>query len=135
MALPRKLESGWIVVGPDSVERYAALTTDYNPIHFDPDFAARTPFGRPIVHGTLALNLVIEMFERAFGAIPENFSLDARFVRPMPVGSKIMAGGTLRDGEAGTYDVFVDTEAGERAVEGVCTLGTAPAAGTRERIQ
>jgi acyl dehydratase len=122
-ALPRELTVVAIVAGPESVARYATLTADHNPIHLDPDFAARTAFGRPIVHGTLGLNLVVEAVERTFGAVPENFSLEARFVRPMPVGSKIIAGGTLRDEATRTYNVFVDTEAGERAVEGICSLG------------
>jgi 3-hydroxybutyryl-CoA dehydratase len=120
--LPAELAVVVKVVGPEFVARYAALTADYNPIHLDPEFAARTAFGRPIVHGTLALNLIIDAVERTFGTVPGNFSLEARFVRPMPVGAKIRAGGTLRDEATGAYDVFVETEAGERAIEGVCTV-------------
>lgn len=32
---------------------YAALTGDDNPIHLDPDFASRHPFGRVVCHGML----------------------------------------------------------------------------------
>ncbi len=121
-ALPRELAIVEMMTGPDTVARYAALTADYNPIHLDPDFAAKTAFGRPIVHGTLGLNLVIEAIERTFGEVPESLALDTRFVRPLPVGESIRAGGTLRDAAAGTYDIFVETMAGERAVEGTCTV-------------
>lgn len=121
-ALPRELAIVEMITDLDAVARYAALTADYNPIHLDPVFAAKTAFGRPIVHGTLGLNLVIEAIERTFGGVPEKLALDTRFIRPLPVGSSIRAGGVLRDDAAGTYDIFVETMAGERAVEGTCTV-------------
>ena len=39
------------------VEAFAALSGDRNPLHFDPDFAARTRIGRLIVHGGLTTAL------------------------------------------------------------------------------
>ena len=39
------------------VEAYATITGDRNPLHFDPDFAARTRPGRLIVHGGLTTGL------------------------------------------------------------------------------
>ena len=41
----------------EDVERYATITGDRNPLHFDPDFAARTTPGRLIVHGGLTTGL------------------------------------------------------------------------------
>lgn len=32
---------------------FAALSGDVNPIHTDPAYAARHPFGRPVAHGML----------------------------------------------------------------------------------
>jgi acyl dehydratase len=37
------------------VERYAELSGDFNPIHVDPSYAAKTPFGRTVAHGPLVL--------------------------------------------------------------------------------
>lgn len=122
-ALPHELAVVAIVASREAVERYAALTADYNPIHLDADFAGRTVFGRLIVHGTLGLNLVIEAIEQTFGEMPENLALDAHFTRAVPVGSTIKASGRLRDEVTGTHDIFVETEVGERAVEGVCIIG------------
>jgi len=41
----------------EDVERYAELTGDRNPLHFDADFAARTRPGALIVHGGLTTGL------------------------------------------------------------------------------
>lgn len=124
-ALPRELTSVSLVAGPDAVARYAALTRDFNPIHLNPEFAAGTSFGRPIAHGTLGLNLVIEALERTFGTLPEDLRLDVRFILPVPVGCTIRAGGHLTDAATGTYEIFVETTSGERAIEGSCTIGRA----------
>ncbi len=38
----------------DEVVAFAKLTGDHNPIHLDADYAATTPFKKPIIHGHLA---------------------------------------------------------------------------------
>jgi acyl dehydratase len=42
----------------EHVRTYAALTGDYNPLHFDPAFAAGTRFGRLVVQGGLTTGLL-----------------------------------------------------------------------------
>lgn len=42
----------------DHVKTFAALTGDYNPLHFDADFAARTKFERLVVQGGLTTGLL-----------------------------------------------------------------------------
>jgi acyl dehydratase len=42
----------------DHVERFAQLTGDYNPLHFDPAFAAGTRFGRLVVQGGLTTGIL-----------------------------------------------------------------------------
>jgi len=41
----------------DDVERFAATTGDGNPLHFDPEFAASTRFGRLVVQGGITAGL------------------------------------------------------------------------------
>ena len=46
------------------VERYAEITGDRNPLHFDPEFAAATRFGRLVAQGGIAagmLNALVAM--------------------------------------------------------------------------
>ena len=47
-----------LTVTAEHVSRYAELTGDYNPLHFDAEFAARTKFGRLVVQGGLTTGLL-----------------------------------------------------------------------------
>lgn len=40
------------------VVNFAGMTGDYDPLHVDHEFAASSPFGRPIAHGLLGLSFV-----------------------------------------------------------------------------
>ena len=122
VTLPKELETVSLETGAEAVRRYAELTTDFNPIHVDPEFAAGTKFGAPIAHGTMSLNLIVQAIERTFGTMPAGLTIEVRFVRPVKVGATIRAGGTLQSAAPGTYGIFVETQEGERAIEGICVL-------------
>lgn len=47
-----------LTVTEDHLRSYAEITGDYNPLHFDPDFAARTRFGRLVAQGGLTTGLL-----------------------------------------------------------------------------
>ncbi|HYM23606.1 MAG TPA: MaoC family dehydratase [Vicinamibacterales bacterium] len=42
----------------DHVKRFAELSGDYNPLHFDQTFASKTKFGRLVVQGGLTTGLL-----------------------------------------------------------------------------
>ena len=42
----------------DDFDRFARLSGDHNPIHVDPEFSARTSFGRTVSHGMLLFSVV-----------------------------------------------------------------------------
>lgn len=78
------------VVSADDVRKFAEVSGDDNPLHLDPEYAATTPFGQPIVHGAFLLAVVSKVLGRDYpghGAVA--VSLSARFLRPVPVGSTI----------------------------------------------
>ncbi|MBY5992160.1 MaoC family dehydratase [Ferrimonas balearica] len=80
------------VFGPDEVAAFAELSEDRNPIHLDPDFAAQTPFGGPIVHGILLSSLLSGLLGQHLpgeGTIYLGQTL--KFVRPVLVGEEVTA--------------------------------------------
>lgn len=102
---------------------YAAITDDFNPLHVDEAFAAGTPFGKPIAHGMLSLNLIWQSLRRAFGqAMP--ITLEVRFVRPVLQDTQVTAGGRRRDD--GSYGVWVRDAVGQDVIIGTAWPGGAP---------
>jgi len=47
-----------MTVTAEHVKQYAELSGDYNPLHFDEDFASKTRFGRLVVQGGLTTGLL-----------------------------------------------------------------------------
>lgn len=77
-------------VTPERTAAYARLTTDFNPIHVDPTFAAATSYGRPIAHGTHALGRAWEAIAAA--AVPDGLAgraVSVRFLAPVFVGESL----------------------------------------------
>src|SRR5512143_3370010 len=46
------------VLAQEEFNRFAKLSGDDNPIHVDPEFSARTRFGRTVAHGMFLYSLV-----------------------------------------------------------------------------
>jgi acyl dehydratase len=66
------------------VIQFAAVTGDDNPIHLDENFAAQTPFKKPIVHGFLSGSIFSKVIGTLFpgqGSIYLKQSME--FLRPM----------------------------------------------------
>ncbi|MBC3786681.1 MaoC family dehydratase [Spirosoma utsteinense] len=68
----------------ENVNTFAELTGDDNPLHLDADYAATTPFKRPIMHGMLSASVFARVFGRNFGGTGGvHLSQLLEFVRPM----------------------------------------------------
>lgn len=73
--------------------RFSRLSGDAHPIHYDPDYAAATRFGRCVAHGLLLVGLT------ALGATPLSVQLhdsmvafisqETRFIAPVFVGDEL----------------------------------------------
>lgn len=82
----------------DEVNRFAEVTGDKNPVHTDADYAAKTMFKRPIMHGMLSASLFSKVFGTLFpgeGTIYLKQSLN--FLKPMYVDIKYQAVFTVKE--------------------------------------
>ena len=114
-------------VDMESVRAYAELTDDYNPIHLDPVFAATTPMGGVIAHGTMSVCLLWQAIFRNF--TPEELStaeLDVRFVKPVRLGETLEAGGQRNAEDPGLYNVWVRADDGVERLAGTLRTTAAP---------
>ncbi len=110
-----------LTVDRNAILAYAAVTDDYNPLHVDEAFAAQTPFGQPIAHGMLSVNLIWQSLRKAVAKVLP-MELDIRFVRPVLQGMRVTAGGAARAGD-GVYDVWVRDDEGRDLILGTATVG------------
>ena len=74
------------------VERFAELSGDRNPLHFDEDFAAGTPFGRLVVQGGLTTGLLHALVAMDMPGPGTVFlSQNWKFTAPVFIGDTITA--------------------------------------------
>jgi len=103
------------------IKAHAALVQDFNPLHLDTEFAATTPFGAPVVHGSLMLNLLTQAIERSQPKLIGSARIAVRFAAPVFVGDTITAGGSATPDRAGTFDLWVTRGDGTKVVTGTLT--------------
>ncbi len=74
----------------EHVQKYAEMTGDYNPLHFDEEFAAGTKFKKLVVQGGLTtgvLNALVAMDMPGPGTV--FLSHDFKFIAPVYIGDTI----------------------------------------------
>ena len=80
----------------EGIRRYAHASGDFNPVHLDGEFAAKTSFGGIVAHGMLLLAYLSEMMARAFGRRwAEGGRLKVRFLAPARPGDRVTAFGEV----------------------------------------
>jgi acyl dehydratase len=81
-----------LTLTPKHVETFAELTGDYNPLHFDEAFAARTKFGRLVVQGGLTTGLLHALVAMDMPGPGTVFlSQNWKFTAPVYIGDTITA--------------------------------------------
>jgi 3-hydroxybutyryl-CoA dehydratase len=72
------------------VKDYAKLTGDYNPIHFDNQFAIKNNYKSRIVHGPLLLTKITTIFANEFpGSGTIYLSHEYKFLKPIYIDEDI----------------------------------------------
>lgn len=108
------------------VEEFARVTGDNNPVHIDPEYAAKTIFKRPIMHGMLGASLFSKVFGTMFpgeGTIYLKQSLN--FLKPMYVDTPYIAEFTVKEILAEKNRAIIETLIKDKATGNVCTSGEA----------
>lgn len=121
-------------VSEDAIFTFAGLTGDYNQIHTDADFAAKTQFGQRIAHGLLGLSIAVGLIMRS--GLLEGTVLafreinDWKFVKPFFIGDTVSAELTITEtkalprigGGALTASIAVKNQNGETCQRGSLNL-------------
>ncbi|MDM7924273.1 MAG: MaoC family dehydratase [Pyrinomonadaceae bacterium] len=77
-------------VTDDLVRRFAELSGDFNPIHLDEEFAAKTRFGRRIAHGMLTGAFISAVLGQEFAERKIVYlSQTMRFTAPVFIGDTV----------------------------------------------
>ena len=80
-----------LTVTGEHVAKYAEITGDYNPLHFDEAFAAATPFGKPVVQGGITAGILNALVaEDLPGPGTVFMSQQLEFVAPVFIGDTIV---------------------------------------------
>jgi acyl dehydratase len=119
------------IFSQSAVNEFARLCGDNNPLHSDPSYASKTPFGGTIVHGILVSSLFSTLFGSTLnGSVYVNQTLS--FKRPVHVGARVLARVEVQDVKERSSGAFLTcssvafllNQAGERvlAVDGVATV-------------
>ena len=99
------------IITADDVAAFARLTGDYNALHVDSEFAARTEFEQRVVHGFLhasLLSTLIGMKLPGRGALYLSQTID--FSAPAFIGDTLTARGRIERINRDTRVVELDTE-------------------------
>ncbi|MDH5020099.1 MaoC family dehydratase [Halobacterium rubrum] len=117
-----------VTVTEETIEAYADLSGDHNPIHEDPEYASETMFGGRIAHGMLSAGPV----SAALAELPGDIiylSQDLAFENPVYPGDTVTATvevvETLGDDRI-RVDTTAETDDGDVVVSGEAVVLSVP---------
>jgi acyl dehydratase len=112
----------------EDVQRFIEITGDSNPLHVDDEFAAKTQFGRRVIHGMLSASIfstMVGMLLPGTGAVYRSQTI--RFLLPVYIGDTVTAHFVVRSVDHAKHrleiDAWIENEAGEHVIEGACEVG------------
>ena len=118
-----QLASRTLTLSAEEVKKYAELTGDYNPLHFDEEFAAKTQFKNLVVQGGLTtglLHALVAMDMPGPGTVFLNQNW--QFTAPVFIGDTITAEAEVLKVHATkpvtTLEINVTRQTGETVLEG-----------------
>ena len=123
-----------MTIDADVVRKFAEITGDYNPLHFEEAFAAKTRFGRLIAQGGLATGLLHALVAMELPGAGSVFVRQSwKFPKPVYIGDTITAVGTVKSVQAKRrmteMEFRVTNQNGDVVLEGDALVYQADASG------
>jgi len=110
------------VITQETINHYADMSDDYNPLHVDPAFGRQTPYQSTIAHGPIAMDFAIQALKSWIGVPwPKGASVRSRFVAAVKPGDRITANARVTKVEpAGrvTCEFACVNQTGEKVIVG-----------------
>ncbi|HSK90340.1 MAG TPA: MaoC/PaaZ C-terminal domain-containing protein [Euzebyales bacterium] len=102
--------------------RYAGVSGDFNPLHWDPGFAsAVSPTGGVVAHGMLSMGLLSGVLTDWLGDAGRVRSMSCQFKAPCPVDATVVLGGEVVDVDAdagiATVSIWARTTDGAKVID------------------
>lgn len=120
-------ESLSLLVNAETVEKYADLIGDTNPVHLDDEYAAGSFFRKRVAHGMIAAGLISAVLGTRLpgpGAIYLSQTLD--FKRPVYLGetltAKVEAVELFDKHKKVTFRTWVENSSGQIVLEGLAQV-------------
>ena len=112
-----------MTVTAEHVKTYAELSGDYNPLHFDESFCARTRFGRLVAQGGLTTGLLHALVAMDLPGPGSVFlSQNWKFTAPVYIGDTITAEATVLEVHASKpvsqLQIAIRNQDGQTVLEG-----------------
>ena len=108
------------------IDAFAAVSTDQNPVHVDPAFAAGTPFGGTIAHGMLSVSYISALLGNSLpGPGTIYLGQTVRFLAPVRPGDTVRTVVTIRDIHPEKRKVICETACyvgDKKVIDGEATL-------------
>jgi acyl dehydratase len=111
-----------------TIDTYAELSGDYNPLHVDPEYAGRSEFGSTIAHGPVGLQSFFELLARVAGTDwpPAGTHVEAVYRAPVRPGDTVTCEATTKQAGGGLeLEAECRTAPGEIAVGVTATIPSA----------
>jgi 3-hydroxybutyryl-CoA dehydratase len=103
------------------IDQFGEIANDFNPVHFDDEFARGRGFAGAIAHGAVSASLLFEMMVHWLPDWPlAGDNMEIAFVAPVLVGDSVTAKGVVEsigDGKA-VCEVWCEKAAGKKVIAG-----------------
>ena len=103
-------------VGESDVYLFAGITGDLGPNHVDEEFMRKTPYGRRIAHGVLAVGFMSTCSTKVIGDLPPaavvSYGYDrVRFPKPLYIGDTVTVTYEIGERDEATMRTFTKVTA------------------------